>query len=74
VEARRELRGRLEALKAKARALGVAEDAAIAAIAAEAESVIQNKPTDLERAAAGVAAYASAVSQARREPKNSDER
>lgn len=68
VEARRELRGRLEALKAKARVVGVAEVAAVAAIASEAESVLANKPTDLERAAAGVAAYASALSQARREP------
>ena len=66
VEARRELRGRLEALKAKARAMGVAEQASIAAIATEAESVLASKPTDLERAAAGVAAYAGAVNQARR--------
>jgi hypothetical protein len=74
VAARRELRGRLEALKAKARAMGVAEQAAIAAIAAEAEAVLAKKPADLERAAAGVAAYATAVNQGRREPGNSDER
>jgi hypothetical protein len=66
VEARRELRGRLEALKAKARAMGVAEQASIAAIATETETVLVSKPTDLERAAAGVAAYAAAVNQARR--------
>jgi hypothetical protein len=66
VEARRELRGRLEALKAKARAKGVAEQASIAAMANEAELVLANKPTDLERAAASVAAYAGAVNQARR--------
>jgi len=67
VEARRELRGRLEALKAKARAKGVAEEAAVAVIASEVESVLATKPTDLERASAGVAAYASAVSLAKRE-------
>ena len=66
VEARRELRGRLEALKAKARAMGVAERASIAAIANEAESVLENKPTDMERAAAGVAAYSGAVNGARK--------
>ena len=66
LEVRRELRGRLEALKAKARSIGVAEQPSIAAIANEADSVLANKPTDMERAAAGVAAYSGAVNGARK--------
>jgi len=58
LSARRELRGRIEALKAKARALGVAEDGALAHLAAEAEATIAERPTRLEAAAAVVAAYA----------------
>ena len=67
VAARRELRGRLEALKAKARALGIAEQAPIAAISTEAESLLATRPTDMETAAAAVAAYGKALHPARRE-------
>jgi hypothetical protein len=65
VAARRELRGRLEALKAKARAMGVAELTAICALATEAESLLAARPTELERASAAVAAYGRALGQAK---------
>jgi len=67
VAARRELRGRLEALKAKARAMGIAEQPQIAAIAAEAESMLATRPTDMETASAAVAAYGKSLQQAHRE-------
>jgi hypothetical protein len=67
VAARRELRGRLEALKAKARAMGIAEHAPVAAIATEAESLLATRPTDMEAASAAVAAYGKTLHQATRE-------
>ncbi len=67
VAARRELRGRLEALKAKARAMGIAEQTQIAAIATEAELMLATRPTDMEAASAAVAAYGKTLQQARRE-------
>jgi len=67
IAARRELRGRLEALKAKARAMGIAEQASVAAIAAEAESLLATRPTDMETASAAVVAYSKILQQARRE-------
>ncbi len=57
LETRRELRGRLDALKAKARAYGLAEDAAFAALAASAETLLYTRPVDLARAAAALEAY-----------------
>jgi hypothetical protein len=57
LETRSELRGRLDALKAKARVYGVAEDAALAALAVQAEELLYARPTDLARSAAAVEAY-----------------
>jgi hypothetical protein len=57
LETRSELRGRLDALKAKARVYGVAEDAALAGLAGQAEELLYARPTDLARSAAAVAAY-----------------
>jgi hypothetical protein len=57
LEMRSELRGRLDALKAKARVYGVAEDAALAGLARQAEGLLYTKPTDLTRSAAAVEAY-----------------
>jgi hypothetical protein len=57
VEARNELRGRLDALKAKARAYGVAEKDGLAEAAQQAEKLLYTRPTPLERAAAAVTAY-----------------
>jgi hypothetical protein len=58
VEARRELRGRLDALKAKARGRGLAEQGAIAGLAQQAEALLAARPTDMAQAAAAVTAYA----------------
>jgi hypothetical protein len=57
LELRSELRGRLDALKAKARVYGVAEDAAVAGLAKEAERLLYAKPTPLAQAAVAVEAY-----------------
>jgi len=57
LETRSELRGRLDALKAKARVYGVAEDAALAGLAGQAEELLYARPTDLARSAAAVEAY-----------------
>ena len=65
LEARRELRGRLEALKAKARAYGMAEDRAVVELAGNAEDLLYAKPTELGRAAAAVEAYERKLSGAR---------
>jgi DNA repair exonuclease SbcCD ATPase subunit len=57
IDSRNELRGRLDALKAKARAYGVAEEDDLAALAHQAEALLYTRPTALDRAAAAVAAY-----------------
>ncbi len=57
VNERNELRGRLEALKAKARARGSAEHPDLTRIAAEATELLFNRPTPIERASAAVADY-----------------
>jgi hypothetical protein len=44
-------------LKAKARVYGVAEDAALAGLAGQAEELLYARPTDLARSAAAVEAY-----------------
>lgn len=54
---RNELRGRLDALKAKARARGWAEDRELTRIATEATRLLFNRPTPLERASALVSEY-----------------
>ncbi len=61
-ESRRELRGRLDALKAKARGYGVAELVALASVAQQAESLLDTQPTHLPRAAAAVAGYEQELS------------
>ena len=67
LEARAELRGRLDALKAKARARGVAERDAVTKLASQAEALLYAQPTDLAQAADAVAGYQRAVSSARAE-------
>jgi hypothetical protein len=57
IEARNELRGRLDALQAKARAYGVAENNALVEAARQAEQLLYTRPTPLDRAAAAVAGY-----------------
>ena len=57
LETRSELRGRLDALKAKARIYGIAEDEAVAGLAQEAEVLLYARPTDLARSAAAVEAF-----------------
>jgi hypothetical protein len=59
--ARRELRGRLDALKAKARVRGVAEGRELAGLAGRAEALLAVQPTDVQRTAELVAAYARAL-------------
>ena len=67
VEARGELRGRLDALKAKARAYGVAEQAPVAELALQAETLLYTRPTALDRAGAAVTLYETRLRQARSE-------
>lgn len=57
VAVRSELRGRLDALKAKARAFAVAENDDLAAIAEQAKTLLYQRPTPLKEAAAFVAEY-----------------
>ncbi len=61
VDARRELCGRLDALKAKARSRGVAEKDGIVALARHAETLLAARPTDLAQAAQAVAEYAKTL-------------
>ncbi len=61
LEARNELRGRLDALKAKARSYGIAEDKTLVELAHHAESLLYTRPTPLDRAAAAVGGYERAL-------------
>jgi hypothetical protein len=61
LETRRELRGRLDALKAKARAWSVAEHTEMSELARQSEQLLSTRPTNLEHAAAAVALYAQAL-------------
>ena len=61
VATRNELRGRLDALQAKARVYGIAEDDALVELAREAETLLFGRPTPVDRAAAAVAAYETRV-------------
>jgi hypothetical protein len=54
---RNELRGRLDALKAKARASGINEGPELLGIAREASNCLKAKPVPLGRAASLVQAY-----------------
>lgn len=57
LEMRAELRGRMDALKAKARARNVAETDALCGLAEEARELLSLRPTELGRAASAVEAY-----------------
>ena len=59
LEARLELRGRLDALKAKARAYSLAENDELVALADKAVALLYRRPTNLEEAACAVSAYES---------------
>lgn len=61
VNLRRELRGRLDALKAKATQLKVVEEPKLSQLSGEAEALLYNRPTDLKRAEALVQQYAAAI-------------
>ena len=58
---RNELRGRLDALKAKARARGYAEDSELTRIAAQATQLLFTRPTPIEKASALVIDYEHAL-------------
>src|SRR5262249_30886970 len=62
LELRKELRGRLNALKAKAQAYRVEEDVNLRALAAEAERLLYSRPTPIDQADAAVASYQSYLS------------
>ena len=64
LEARAELRGRLDALKAKARMYGVAEQDAAKALAQAAEALLYTQPTALPEATKAVARYEDALTHA----------
>jgi hypothetical protein len=64
--ARDELRGRLDALKAKARAYGAAEDDALVELAKQAEALLYARPTPLDRAAAAVTGYERTLNGAKK--------
>jgi hypothetical protein len=57
VETRNELRGRLDALKAKARAYGVSEEGILTELAQQAQALLYTRPTPLDQAAAAVVRY-----------------
>jgi len=57
LQTRQELRGRLDALQAKALARGLAEDATLSAIAQAAKELLYQRPTPLNRAIALVSQY-----------------
>lgn len=64
---RGELRGRFDALKAKARAYGVAESGEAADLATSAEQLLYTRPMDLDRAAAAVARYEQSLRAVQRD-------
>ena len=63
LELRKELRGRLNALKAKAQAYRVEEDAGLRALAAEAEGLLYTRPTPIDRAADIVGRYQAVLQE-----------
>jgi hypothetical protein len=65
---RNELRGRLDALQAKAGRLGLTEDPALSALAEQARTVLYTAPTDLQMAADLVARYGSGLTASSRQP------
>lgn len=63
LELRAELRGRLDALQAKALARGMAEDATLSQLAADAKRLLYIRPTPLEKAAELVTQYEKALNR-----------
>jgi hypothetical protein len=63
IELRQELRGRLNALKAKAQAYRVAEDAGLMSLATEAEGLLYTRPTPIDRASEAVTRYQSRLNE-----------
>ncbi|HEX4809890.1 MAG TPA: hypothetical protein VH325_13215 [Bryobacteraceae bacterium] len=63
LEMRNELRGRLDALKAKARGRGIAENSELTKLAFEAGEVLFTRPTPLEKASALVVEYERTLNQ-----------
>jgi hypothetical protein len=63
LELRKELRGRLNALKAKAQAYRVEEDEGLRTLAAEAEALLYTRPTPIDRAADTVTRYQSLLNE-----------
>ncbi|MCE5289998.1 MAG: hypothetical protein LLG14_12270 [Nocardiaceae bacterium] len=64
VRERAELRGRLDAYKAKAHRFGLAESAQLARMAGRAQNLLYIAPCDLDAARSAVAAYVAAVTSA----------
>ena len=63
LELRNELRGRLNALKAKAQALSVEDDVGLRTAATEAEVLLFTRPTPIDRATDAVARYQALLNQ-----------
>jgi hypothetical protein len=63
LELRQELRGRLNALKAKAQAYRVEEDETLRALAAEAEGLLYTRPTPMDHAGETVTRYQSRLNE-----------
>jgi hypothetical protein len=63
LELRKELRGRLNALKAKAQAYRVEEDGGLRALATEAEGLLYTRPTPIDRADDLVTRYQSLLNE-----------
>ena len=61
IELRAELKGRLSALKVKAQARGMAQDAELSALAYQAENLLRERPTPTVRAAQIVSEYEARV-------------
>jgi hypothetical protein len=68
LDLRNELRGRLNALKAKAQAYRVEEDAGLMALSSEAEDLLFTRPTPIARACEVVARYQSLLNERTLEP------
>lgn len=63
LDLRKELRGRLNALKAKAQAYRVEEDAGLRALATEAEGLLYTRPTPIDRAGDAVTRYQALLNE-----------
>jgi hypothetical protein len=74
LQVRAELRGRLDALSARAARLGLAEDPVLGAVRVQAREVLFSAPCDLERAAALVATFGTTLFRAHAAPRGRYER